>query len=172
MKVVLLYGKSGSGKTTITRALKNKYPYMFHIVESYTNRPARYDGEDGHIFVDTDTIKDIINDDSMVVASTKYGDYFYCSSIKQFADNKINLYVVDLRGIRDMLNYKTLHSKLGLELFIVEVKRDCINVSESRSVRDVDVFKFSDFEGSVFFNDGSVGGGVDVLGGLIFDFFW
>ena len=172
MKVVLLYGKSGSGKTTITEELVRRYPDCFNIIRSYTDRPRRYVGEEGHIFVSRDEILSILDDESRVVASTVYGDYFYCSVIDQFVGGGcVNLYVVDLRGVRDMLEFQVLHPELCLELYIVEVRREDISVCSSRSCRDVGGFVFSGFDKDVFFNDGSVDVGVGVLFDMIFGFF-
>ena len=47
--IFLIVGCSGSGKTTITEQLEQKYGLK--AIQSYTTRQPRYDGETGHIFV-------------------------------------------------------------------------------------------------------------------------
>ena len=47
--IFLIVGCSGSGKTTITEQLEQKYGLK--SIQSYTTRPPRYDGETGHIFI-------------------------------------------------------------------------------------------------------------------------
>ena len=47
--IFLIMGASGSGKTTITEQLEQRYGLT--SIQSYTTRAARYVGEKGHIFV-------------------------------------------------------------------------------------------------------------------------
>ena len=71
---IVLVGESGSGKTTIANILENKY--WLKQVQSYTERPKRYDEETGHTFVtpiEFDQLKDI-------VAYTCYNRYRYCTT--------------------------------------------------------------------------------------------
>ena len=47
--IYLLAGPSGSGKSSVARELTKRYD--MREVWSYTERPPRYDGEPGHVFV-------------------------------------------------------------------------------------------------------------------------
>ena len=47
--IYCIAGPSGSGKTTIAEELKKRYGMK--VLESYTTRAPRYEGETGHIFV-------------------------------------------------------------------------------------------------------------------------
>ena len=47
--IYLLAGPSGSGKSSVARELTQRYGLK--EVWSYTERPPRFDGEPGHIFV-------------------------------------------------------------------------------------------------------------------------
>ena len=47
--IYLIVGPSGTGKTTIAEELFRRYGYR--QVQSYTDRPIRYPGEKGHIFL-------------------------------------------------------------------------------------------------------------------------
>ena len=52
MKIVLISGASGTGKTAICQNLCERYD-KFHFVDSYTDRDMREPNEWGHQFVDT-----------------------------------------------------------------------------------------------------------------------
>lgn len=86
-KIVLLIGRSGSGKTAIANYLQATYGWK--PVESYTTRPRRVPWETGHTFV-SDEEYDQITD---VVASTKFDGYRYCATAEQIDSS--DLYVVD-----------------------------------------------------------------------------
>lgn len=95
----LLVGMSGSGKTSIAEALKEKYGLT--SIQSYTTRKPRYDNEQGHIFVDKETF-DSLQDK---VAYTKFNNNEYCATAEQIENNDI--YVIDPKGIKELRkNYK------------------------------------------------------------------
>ena len=93
--IVLLAGKSGSGKSTVEKVLRDKYGWK--TVTSYTTRPKRTPDEAGHIFIsesEFDKIKD-----SDMVAYTLFNGYRYCATKQQVEDTDI--YIVDKRGIEE-----------------------------------------------------------------------
>ena len=75
-KLVLLVGKSGSGKNYIINSLKEK-GYNIKDVKSRTTREPRYGGEDTHIFVDESRY---VNDKlfNTIIAYTFFnGNHYY-----------------------------------------------------------------------------------------------
>ena len=92
--LLLLIGESGSGKTSAAEMLSEKF--ALKVLQSYTTRPKRYEGEAGHIFVSENEFKNIRQKD--IAAYTKIGEYEYCAINKQIDESDI--YVIDLAGIR------------------------------------------------------------------------
>ena len=89
--IFLIVGCSGSGKTTITEQLEQKYGLK--SIQSYTTRKPRYDGETGHIFI-SDEEFDKLTD---MVAYTEFAGNRYCATAEQVEDN--DLYIIDPKGI-------------------------------------------------------------------------
>jgi guanylate kinase len=48
-KIICLVGPSGSGKTTVARGLEKE---GYNIIQSYTTRKPRFEGEWGHTFIE------------------------------------------------------------------------------------------------------------------------
>lgn len=101
--IICLVGASGTGKTSIAYALKEKYGY--NVIESYTTRPPRYEGEKGHTFVDEfkegwDSF--LWLDGKLlpenVIAYNKYHDYEYWATRDQYQGKGVSIYVVDIPG--------------------------------------------------------------------------
>ena len=64
MKIILLAGQSGSGKTSVGRELaKNEDKYNF--VHSYTDRQMRETNEYGHTFVDSKEMDSLLKRDDI-----------------------------------------------------------------------------------------------------------
>ena len=89
--LILLVGKSGSGKTTIAEILEKDY--YLKSLRSYTTRLPRYEGEDGHTFIDRDTYFKLIDK----IATTHFDGNFYCATKEQC--DKSDVYVVDPDGV-------------------------------------------------------------------------
>lgn len=89
--IFLIVGCSGSGKTTITEQLEQKYGLK--SIQSYTTRQPRYDGETGHIFI-SDEEFDKLTD---MVAYTEFVGNRYCATAEQVENN--DLYVIDPKGV-------------------------------------------------------------------------
>ncbi len=91
-KVLLLVGKSGSGKDTIAKILSDKYG--LRQLKSYTTRPRRFTTEDTHTFVtklpeETETVK--------LIAYTEFNGFEYCATNVQVENSDI--YVIDPDGV-------------------------------------------------------------------------
>ena len=89
--IFLIVGCSGSGKTTITEQLEQKYGLK--SIQSYTTRKPRYDGESGHTFV-SDEEFDKLTD---IVAYTEFAGNRYCATAEQVENN--DLYIIDPKGV-------------------------------------------------------------------------
>lgn len=108
--MIFLIGASGSGKSTLAKRLVDR---GYKEVVSYTTRPKRYEGEEGHIFVDR------YNGNG--VAYSKFNGYEYWCTQEQL--DTCDVYVVDWNGI-DMLRER------GVDGVVVY-----IDVSEEERVR-------------------------------------
>ena len=89
--IFLIVGCSGSGKTTITERLEQKYGLK--SIQSYTTRKPRYEGETGHIFI-SDEEFDKLTD---MVAYTEFAGNRYCATAEQVENN--DLYIIDPKGV-------------------------------------------------------------------------
>lgn len=92
--IVCLVGASGTGKTTAAYLLAEQYGY--NVVESYTTRPPRYEGEKGHKFVDRLHQRYI---DAGIIAYTQYNGYEYWATRDEYKDKGVSLYIVDVAGV-------------------------------------------------------------------------
>lgn len=148
MKIILLLGQSGTGKTTISKELsKNTDKYNF--VYSYTDRPKRNNTEWGHTFVDSARMDLILQRDD-VIAQTQIKEKRYCTTEDQFDENKINIYIVDTYGIND-----TIKSFPQAEIMSILLRRDDVSIESARANRDVAVPAREDVD-FLIDNNGSV----------------
>ena len=95
--IILIVGKSGSGKSTICDRLEQEYG--LNQVKSYTTRPRRGANESGHIFV-SDEEFDKLED---ICAFTLFNGHKYCATSEQ-VDNA-DLYVIDPKGVEYFMNH-------------------------------------------------------------------
>lgn len=106
---LLIVGNSGSGKTTVVEELQRRYGLK--SINSYTTRPPRYEGETGHIFVNTTDMPP----ESEMVGYTYYNNNHYWATAQQVAEN--DLYVIDVAGI----NYFHEHYKGDKPYLVVQI---------------------------------------------------
>jgi guanylate kinase len=90
--IFLIVGPSGSGKTTVVNRLQKELGLK--VIESYTTRPPRYDGEKGHVFVSDKEFDKLEN----LVGFTKYDGFRYAATAEQVEENDI--YVIDPAGVK------------------------------------------------------------------------
>lgn len=130
MKILLLLGESGCGKTTIAKSLFTNYN-NFHIIKSYTTRFRRHLRDNDHIFIrKSNLLYKMFNE--KYVASTIINGEIYCSFPSQFVDDKICIYIVDDKGLLDVVNYFGIDSVCAVRL-----QRNNIDVDKERASRDL-----------------------------------
>lgn len=89
--IYLFVGPSGVGKTTIVEKLSRDYG--FSVVSSYTDRPMRYDGETGHVFLTKEEFDALPE----LCAYTEFNGHRY-GVTSDMVDN-CDLYVIDPAGV-------------------------------------------------------------------------
>lgn len=129
MKIVLIAGASGSGKTTICQKLCQSDSYNY--INSYTDRSMRNNAEWGHVFVKSLHMDNLLEEND-IVAKTIIEDKRYCTLRRQFKEDKINIYVVDYYGIND-----TIKSFPDAEFITILIDREEVNIDCIREGRDV-----------------------------------
>lgn len=96
--LILLLGKSGSGKSTIANKLEKDYGMK--SVKSYTTRPIRINDSNDkntHTFITDDEYDNL----SGIIACTEFNGYKYATTQEQL-DN-CDTYVIDLKGIDELM---------------------------------------------------------------------
>ena len=120
--IICILGKSGSGKTTIVEKLNKEYGY--EILESYTTRKPRYEGETGHQFVDLITFEALPDK----VAYNEFDGNHYCATKSQV--DEADLYVVDVPGLKQL---KQLYQgKEIISIYIDVPMEDCLERMRKR----------------------------------------
>lgn len=92
--IYLIVGASGSGKTTVTELLA--HDHGLKTVWSYTTRPPRFKGEEGHIFVSEEEFDQL----GEMCAYTEYNGYRY--GVTSEIIDKSDIYVIDPPGVSFM----------------------------------------------------------------------
>lgn len=118
MKILLLTGESGVGKTTISKKLCEDN--QFHEVLSFSTRQPRNADDMDHFYIDKEDVWDCFLGGD-IVASTIFGGEVYFASSNQFLEDKINVYVVDELGVLDNVNYWL---PKGADIYIMKIVSD------------------------------------------------
>lgn len=143
--LILLVGKSGSGKTSVAEYLEKHYGLT--MLESYTTRPPRHEGEKGHIFA----TEEDYDSEKHIAAETFFHEHHYWATEEQC--NNAGVYVIDPDGIKSFrLNYHggrrniTIYLKVNpfIRFFRMVKRGDGIINALKRIVYDVK--KFDKFE--------------------------
>jgi len=88
--IYCIAGPSGSGKTTIAEELKKRYGMK--VLESYTTRAPRYEGETGHIFVTSEKFHEMEMCAYTVFDGNEYG-------VTPDLIEKNDIYIIDIAGV-------------------------------------------------------------------------
>ena len=160
MKILLLLGQSGVGKTTVAQELcKNEERY--HFVDSFTDRQKRDKNEWGHIFVDSDYM-DAMFKDPTLVAKTEIAHNRYCSLEYQFEKDKVNVYIVDLEGLNNVIDFFPQADIMTILLTKNNFTFDC----DERTSRDIALPCREDVD-FLIENEGSVKSTVGTINTLV-----
>lgn len=130
--IIAIVGASGSGKTTISRAMAEA---GIPDIVSYTTRPMRPGETQGveHIFISHHEAIDMIESHE-IAAYTEFGEYLYFTTVDQILQQKYCTYVVDEDGLL------MLQSNFAerAEIIPVFVRRSTLSeeVSPERIARD------------------------------------
>lgn len=120
--IVLLIGRTGSGKSTIARKVSELSNGKLSEVMSYATRPKR-PGEDmrpTHIFITPEEVKDFRG---RMAAYTKIGEYEYFTTWDELMKHPV--YVIDPRGEKDLRrNISGKGLDLRLHTFYVKVPEE------------------------------------------------
>jgi len=87
-----------SHNTTAVEYIEHKY--NIPMIQSYTDRLPRFEGENGHTFITTDEMKNIPLEKKL--AYTTFGDYEYCCTTDDVKPK--NTYVIDETGLEYLIN--------------------------------------------------------------------
>lgn len=137
-RILAIVGESGTGKTTIAEYIETKY--SIPMIQSYTDRQPRYEGENGHKFV-TQKEFDKFNLEDMI-AFTKFGNNRYCclhKDVKQY-----NTYVIDEKGLDFLMDaYSNRYDVISLRVKRnIELRKK--SVDPERLLRDKGMFYHED----------------------------
>lgn len=119
IKVLILLGKSGSGKDTIQKELMDNYIYnhYFHKITITTTRPKRYgeiEGVDYNFVSIEEYEKSLLNGD--LITSTFFANNGFYGIRNNLDPNKINLCVFNPSGLEPLF----LDDKLDIAIILLD----------------------------------------------------
>lgn len=104
VKIIALFGKAGSGKDTILRALINKFPDRYNEIVSCTTRPPREGEQEGvnyHFLTVEQFTEKVLNGD--MLEATEFNNWHYGTALSSLSTEKINVGVFNPEGIRCLM---------------------------------------------------------------------
>jgi len=128
--IFAIVGESSSGKTSLAEYIESEYGIP--MIESYTTRPRRTEGETGHTFVSEQDFNEIHQSD--MIAFTEFGGHKYCCLHADVRDE--NTYVIDEYGLRYLKdNFSELYDIKSIRCYCNEAER-IRRGGEERAARD------------------------------------
>lgn len=137
--IVCLVGDSGSGKTLASMFLQEVLNW--NAIVSYTTRKKREGETNGkeHWFV---TDRDVPEQKDMC-AYTVFGGYQYWTEWGQFTNEKVNVYVIDEKGLIDLQAKE--QTPFSFNLVTIKINRQNKDgIDEQRTARDKDRISLPD----------------------------
>jgi guanylate kinase len=129
-KLIVISAPSGSGKTTIAKAVMKKYPAMLFSVSATTRprRPNETEGKD-YFFLSNDEFKARVDRGELVEWEEIYGNYY--GTLKSEVDRALSqgqvmLFDVDVKGA---LSIKTMY---GYDAVLIFIKPPSFEVLKER----------------------------------------
>lgn len=107
-KIICLLGKAGSGKDTILKHIIQKNSNFYEII-SCTTRPPReteIDGVNYHFLSEEDFLRQISNNE--MIEYTEFRKWYYGTSFNNLDENKINIGVYNISGLKLLLKNKNV----------------------------------------------------------------
>ena len=149
--ICLVVGDFCVGKDLVADYMINICHDFFDVsaqkIKSYTTRSPRYEGEDTHEFCTREEFESF--DD--LIAFTMIQNEYYGARLSQFDPDFLNIYVVDSKGVEDVLSMD-----IDDPIYVVEIVRpswlmDCPKERLNRNRESKGKYKF-DYR---IINDGS-----------------
>ncbi len=120
IKLVALFGKSASGKSTLQEKLVAFAPGIFHKVVSSTTRPPR-EGERNTVhyhFLNRATFLAAL-DQNKFVEATEFNGWFYGTLIQHLDKEKINIGVFNVEGLENLLSTAQAYGLSVVPVFVI-----------------------------------------------------
>lgn len=108
--MIILAGKSASGKDTVKKEMLRLYPDLHNIITS-TTRPMRdyeVDGKDYFFYTDQVMAQKIY--DMEMAEAVSFNGWVYATEYDQIIDNKINLGIYNLEGAEILQGDKQINA--------------------------------------------------------------
>ena len=138
--VICIVGESGAGKTMAAEYFE--YEYGVNLIQSYTDRAKRFNGEGGHTFVKPTRMDAILSDRDNILAETEWNGYRYCCLRTDIVHS--NIYVIDECGLQMLKN----EWEDELDIYSIRIHRQkdkrIASVGEERVARDKGKFSLPD----------------------------
>lgn len=163
VKVIALFGKAGSGKDTILRALVNKFPDRYNEIVSCTTRPPREGEQEGvnYYFLTVNQFTEKVLNGDMLEA-TEFNNWHYGTALSSLSTDKINVGVFNPEGIRclmedNFVDLTTYYVQVGdkerlIRQLIREVDPDVKEIIRRFSADEKDFEDLEDIDYQVIIN--------------------
>lgn len=151
--IVCIVGESGVGKSYLADYLKENYDIP--MIESYTDRPRRHKGEEGHTFLKKEEFDDLNMKD--MIAFTAWPDgqggvTRYCCMESDVTED-VCCYVIDERGLKYLRKYWSHKFRIfAVRLFAPDHER-AKRATPERMARDEGLFTLTDQHFDLFIDN-------------------